>query len=245
MGLIIFILIISIAGPVIGSLIGVLKKPSIGFMYKMLAFAAGVMLAISFLQLIPESIGLSSIWICIIGIVLGSVILFSLDKLIPHINPELCLQEPGQKLRKTASYVLLGIFLHNFPEGMAIGIGAVTGVKISIIIALAIAIHDIPEAICTSAPYYYITKKRLKSFLVSASTSIPTIIGFVFAYFIFQNIPLQVVSLIIAATAGLMIYISADELIPVSCNKDDKNWSHGTIFALILGVLFVLLLGLL
>jgi len=242
MNFILLILIITVTGPLIGSLIGVLKKPSDTFMYNMLAFAGGVMLAISFLELIPESIALSSLWICIFGIIIGSLVMFLLDRLIPHIHPGLCAQEQGQKLKRTAIYLLLGIFLHNFPEGMAIGIGAVTELKVSFAIALSIAIHDIPEGICTAAPYYYITKKRLKSFLISFSTVIPTIIGFLFAHYLFQSIPLNIVALIIAATAGLMIYISADELIPVSCNKYNSSWSHSTIFSLILGILSVIVL---
>lgn len=237
------IISISIAGPIIGSLIGVIKKPSNLFMYNMLAFAAGVMLSISFLELIPESIGFSSIWICAIGVVLGSLVMYTLDKIIPHIHPELCSQEHGHRLKRVAIYLLLGIFLHNFPEGIAMGIGAVTEFKLSFIIALAIAIHDIPEGICTSAPYYYVTRKRLKSFLISASTAIPTIIGFLFAYYLFQNIPLQIVGIIIAATAGLMIYISSDELIPTACCKDNKVWGHSTIFSLIAGVLLVIILS--
>lgn len=237
------IILITVAGPVIGSLMGVLKKPAEKFMYNMLAFAGGVMLAISFLELIPESIHLSSILLCCIGIITGALVMYALDKLIPHIHPELCRQEQGCKLKRTAIYLLIGIFLHNFPEGMAIGIGSVTEFKLSLAIALAIAIHDIPEGICTSAPYYYVTKKKLRSFLLSSSTAIPTVIGFLFAHFLFQNIPLQVVGVIIAATAGLMIYISADELIPTSCSKENKDWDHSIIFSLITGVLSVILLG--
>jgi len=237
------ILIISVLGPVIGSFIGIIKKPSNKFMFNMLAFAAGVMLAISFIDLIPESIKLSSIWVASLGILLGAGVMFTLDKLIPHIHPELCKQEQGRNLERTSIYLMLGILLHNFPEGMAIGIGAVSGIKISLTIALAIAIHNIPEGVATSAPYYYITKKRLKSFLVSSSTAIPIVVGFLFANFLFQNIPSNIVGLIIAATAGLMIYISGDELIPTSCNKASGEWSHATIFSLILGVIFVLLLG--
>ncbi len=79
----IYIIAIIILGLAIGSLIGVLKKPSERFMFNMLSFAAGVMLAISFLELIPESIKLYSIWFCIIGLVYGSVLMFILDKLIP------------------------------------------------------------------------------------------------------------------------------------------------------------------
>ncbi len=238
------ILIISVLGPIICSLIGVLKKPSMSFMYVMLAFAAGVMLAISFLELIPESLNLSSIWISGIGLVLGATVMFGLDKLIPHIHPELGTQEQGKKLKKTSLYLILGIFLHNLPEGMAMASGAVVEGSTMLVIALAIAIHNIPEGICTSAPYYAHSKKRLKSFLLSSSTAIPLLIGFFIGKFIFTNIPLQFMGLIMAATAGLMIYISSDELIPTSCNKCDSNWSHATIFSLIAGILFVLFLGL-
>ena len=237
------ILIISVLGPALGSLIGIIKKPSNKFLFSMLAFAAGVMLAISFVNLIPESIKLSSVWVASLGILLGAGVMFALDKLIPHIHPELCKQEQGRNLERTSLYLFLGIFLHNFPEGMAIGVGTVSSIKISLTIALAIAIHNIPEGIATSAPYYYITKKRLKSFLISSSTAIPILIGFFFAKFLFQNIPSNIIGLIIAATAGLMIYISGDELIPTSCNKASGEWSHATIFSLILGVIFVLLLS--
>ena len=125
---------------------------------------------------------------------------------------------------------------------MAIAIGVVSDIKVSIVIALAIAVHNIPEGICTSAPYYHCTGKRLKSFLISSSTAVPVLVGFLIANILFQNIPNSVIGLIIGATAGLMIYITADELIPTSCCK---NTDHETIFSLILGILFVIVLGLL
>jgi len=235
------IVIISVIGPVIGSLIGVIKKPSEKFMYNMLAFAGGVMLAISFLELIPESINISNIGIAVIGITFGSLMMYGIDRAIPHIHPELCQQEQGQKLKKTALYLIIGIFLHNFPEGMAIALGTVTEVKSSIIIALAIAIHNIPEGICTSAPYFKVTGNKMKSFLVSASTAIPILIGFLFANQVYQYISNTVIGFIVGATAGLMIYITADEIIPSSCCK---TTDHKTIFSLIVGILFVILLGL-
>ena len=236
------ILVISVLGPVLGSLIGVLKKPSEGFMYNMLAFAGGVMLAISFLELIPESIEISSVWIATVGIIFGSIIMFGVDRIIPHIHPGLCQQEQGKKLKKTALYLMIGIFLHNFPEGMAIAIGTVSGFKVSIVIALAIAIHNVPEGICTSAPYFSITKKRLKSFLISSSTAIPLLMGFLIANQLYQYISNNMIGFIVGATAGLMIYITSDEIIPASCCKATN---HQTIFSLILGILFVILLGLL
>lgn len=232
---------ISVLGPIIGSFIGVLKKPSEIFMYNMLSFAAGIMLTISFLELIPESIEFSSIYICIAGIVIGSLIMYSIDRLIPHIHPELIEQEQGKNIKKTAVYLIIGIFLHNFPEGMAIAIGTVSESKISIVIALAIAIHNIPEGICTSAPYYHCTQNRLKSFLISSMTALPILVGFIFAHYLFKNISHTLIGFIIGATAGLMIYICADELIPTSaCNTEN----HSTIFSLIVGIIFVILLQL-
>lgn len=234
------ILAISVMGPILGSLIGVIKKPSEKFMFNMLAFAGGVMLSISFLELIPESIRLSSITICVIGISLGAAIMFSLDKLIPHIHPELCSPEQGSKLKKTATYLLIGIFLHNIPEGMAIALGEVSTNVSVYVIAIAIAIHNIPEGICTSAPYFHSTKKRLKSFLLSSSTAIPILVGFLTASILYNYISNEMIGLIVGATAGLMIYITSDEIIPTSCRKITD---HTTIFSLMVGILFVILLG--
>jgi zinc transporter, ZIP family len=238
---IVWIVIISALGPIIGSFIGVMKKPSDIFMYNMLSFAAGVMLAISFLELIPESIHLSSVQMCVFGIIIGSIIMYILDKSLPHIHPALCKQEQGCNLKRTSLYLMIGLFLHNFPEGMAIAIGAVSDMKISLAIALAIAIQNIPEGICTSTPYYHCTKQKWKTFWISSSTAIPILLGFTLAHYLYQNIPLSLVGVIIGATAGIMIYISGDELIPTSCCK---MTNHTTIFSFMIGVVLVVLLGL-
>ena len=237
---VVFIVVISVLGPIVGSGLGVLKRPSFNYICNMLCFAAGVMLAISFLELVPESIRMGSIGVCVGGLAVGSLMMFGLDKIIPHLHPELCSQEQGCNLERTSIYLILGIFLHNFPEGMAIAIGSVTDVRVSIVIALAIAIHNLPEGICTSAPYYHSTGARLKSFLLSSSTALPILMGYLLARYIFQNIPEPVIGFIIGATAGLMIYITADELIPTSC----AGTNHQTIFCLMAGIVFVILLGL-
>jgi ZIP family zinc transporter len=131
------------------------------------------------------------------------------------------------------------MFLHNFPEGMAIAIGTVTDIKVSMVIALAIAIHGIPEGVCTSAPYYHSTGNRIRAFLLSSTTAAPILAGFFTARYAFQNIPPELIGFIIAATAGLMTYITVDELIPSGC----AGSSHQTIFALIVGIVFVMFLG--
>jgi len=233
---ILWIAVISVLGPIIGSALGVLRRPSLAYVRNMLSFAAGVMLAISFLHLIPQSIAGSSIWMCLTGIVLGALVMYGLDRLIPHIHPELCAPEFGQNLKRTSVYLILGIFLHNFPEGMAIAIGG--QFQFSLAIALAIAIHNIPEGICTSAPFFHSTGRRFRSFLVSSSTAIPILAGFLLARFLFQGLQGAVMGLIVGATAGLMIYITVDELIPSSLSGQD----HKTIFSLLVGVMFVIVL---
>jgi len=245
MNYIVIIILLSIGGPLIGSLLGIIRKPSKIFLYNLMSFAAGIMLAVAFLKLIPESIKLSSIWACCIGLVCGALLMYAFDRLIPHIHPELYEREQGSKFKKTAYFLFIGIFLHNFPEGMAMAVGSITTYKLSLAVAVALALHDIPEGVCTCSPYYYVSKKRLKSFLISASTAIPTLLGFFAAHFVFQGLALNLIGKILGATAGLMIYISADELIPSSCQKNDKSWNHSTIFALMAGVLCVILLGLL
>lgn len=172
------ILGIAVLGPVLRSFLGILKKPTSGYVSGMLCFAAGVMLGISFLELIPESIRVSSTGVCIAGILAGSLLMFSLDLIVPHFHPILCSPEHDRKLEKASLYLILGIFLHNFPEGMAIAAGAAGDTRLSFVIALAIAIHNIPEGICTSAPYYHATGKRWKSFFLSSSTALPILLGF-------------------------------------------------------------------
>ena len=209
---VVIIVVISVLGPIIGSAIGVVRKPSFGYLCNMLCFAAGVMLGISFLELIPESIHMGSTVVCITGIILGSLVMYGLDRLIPHLHPQLCVQEQGRNLKRTSVYLILGIFLHNLPEGMAIAIGSVAGVKVSLSIALAIAVHNIPEGICTSAPYYHTTVARMKSFLASSSTAVPILVRYIAARFLFENISPQIIGFVIGATAGLMIYISINSV---------------------------------
>jgi len=236
---ILIIVVISILGPIIGSLIGVIKRPSENFIFNLLSFAAGAMLSISFLELIPESIKLSSTSDCILGILIGLFLCYMLDRFIPHIHKNFS-QEQGCSLENTSIFLLLGMFIHHIPEGMSMGVGTVSNIQMSFSIALAIAIHDIPEGICTAAPLFHSNGKRFKSFAISSLTTLPTLIGFAISYFFFQNMSLNFLGIIIAATAGFMIYICADELIPASSFKLSN---HSTIFSFMLGVILVIFLG--
>jgi ZIP family zinc transporter len=241
---IIFLLIISAIGPLLGALLGIINYPSKRLMFNMLAFAAGVMITISFINLIPESISFSSTIIAVLGIAIGALLMFMVDKFIPHIHPEKNLDKKDDKdfcnIYQSSRYINTALFIHNLPEGMVIALGAITNNTLGIIIAIAITIQKIPEGICVAAPTYYCSKNRFKSFIIACSTLIPLFIGFFIAYFLYQTLPQTIIGLIIGITAGFMIYISTDELIPASSKKVTH---HSTIISLIIGVLFVLILN--
>jgi ZIP family zinc transporter len=236
----IMVLTLSAMGPVIGSGIGVWKKPTTIYIQNMLYFAAGIMLAISFLDLIPESRRLGFSLTCVAGLAIGSIAMWSLDRLFPHVHACAVCGENECHLGHTANFLILAIFLHNFPEGMAIAIGGSAHVGDSIVIASAIAIHNIPEGICTSAPHYYAYGNRLKSFLMSSLSALPVGVGYIVARYLFTQITPETMSVLVGATAGLMIYISANELMPAAQN----NRGGQTIFYFILGIASVMLLEL-
>ena len=238
----IFLLIISAIGPLVGALLGIINYPSKKFMFNMLAFAAGVMLTIAFINLIPQSILFSSTIVAVVGVAIGAILMYTIDKVIPHIHPEMNIDKNKDfcNIKKSSRYINTALFIHNLPEGMVIALGTITNNTLGIILAIAITIQKIPEGICVAAPTYYCNKNRFKSFIIACSTLIPLFIGFFIAYFLYQNLSQTVIGLIIGITAGFMIYISTDELIPASSKKVSH---HSTIISLIIGVLFVLLLN--
>lgn len=235
------ILILAVIGPIAGSAIGVLKKPSDRFIFNMLAFAAGVMLTVSFLELIPSAIQISSIQIALLGVAVGAVVMYLVETSVPKIDAQFSLTDAhsthSKISKKTPLFLVIGMFFHNIPEGMAIAIGFFTNFTFTLTIALAIALHHIPEGISTAAPYYAITKNKKKAFIVSSITALPTLLGFVIAYTLYYFIPNFAIGFIAAVTAGVMLYISGNELIPASSHRVT---SHKTIFALMLGIMFVM-----
>ena len=136
--------------------------------------------------------------------------------------------------------MIVSISLHNLPEGIAIASGASRpGEGSALMIALTIAAHDIPEGICTCAPYYYATGKRLRAFMLSCLTSVPTLIGFFGGRLFMRFLTPFSVGIVSACTAGLMIYICCRELIPAA--EKGNGFITGASFSA--GVIFVLILG--
>jgi ZIP family zinc transporter len=233
------IILISLTGPLLGAFIGVFRKYKKEQIYKMLIYASGVMIAISILQLVPESLRLGNYLIMLSGFIIGCFFMWALNMVVPHYHHG----DHESKLKRAAFFLFVGIFIHNFPEGLAIGVGGIQNIGGSLLIALAIAIHDVPETICISAPLSRTLKNRHKAFWLALLSGVPTIVGFLVSYYLFKEIPAYYFSLIVSATAGIMVYISVVEIIwPIYIRKIKKS-ANSAYFAF--GALSIVILQLL
>lgn len=134
-------------GTTIGGLLGiVIKKNSKKFLSFILSFASGLMMAIICFDLIPEALGISSIYSIIFGILIGIVSMIFCDVIVQRRFTK---KESGYNskndLLRTGIIVSIGLAIHNFPEGLAIGSGFEASLRLGLGLAIAICLHDIPE----------------------------------------------------------------------------------------------------
>ncbi|MBN1200927.1 MAG: zinc transporter ZupT [Anaerolineae bacterium] len=207
----------------LGSLLGLLfRDPGPRLMTLTLGFSAGVMILVSFVELLQggiETIGFFNAHLAFFG---GMIVMFLIDVLIPHDfiaehHDPLADEQKNGELLKAGLFVALGLGIHNFPEGMASFAGALEDPNLGIAIATAIAVHNIPEGLAVSAPVFAATGSRKKAFWWSFLSGVSEPVGAALAALIlmpFLNDTL--LGYVLAFVAGIMIFISFDELLPVS-----------------------------
>ena len=143
-------------------------------------------------------------------------------------------------------FTALAIAIHNFPEGLATFLAALQDPKLGVAIAVAVALHNIPEGISVSVPIYYATGKRSRAFVYSFLSGLAEPVGAVIAYFAIRLImggeggvlPPQVMGVLFGGVAGIMVYISLDELLPTS---RAYGKGHDSIFGLLAGMVVMAL----
>lgn len=214
-----------------GSLIGLaVKNPSKNFMAFTLGFSAGVMILVSFVEMLPDSIETIGFIKAHVGFFLGMICYFLIDLLIPHdyigqhdvkSNKEI---KPSSPLMRTGLLTALGIGIHNFPEGMATFVGAVEDIHVGFAIAIAIAIHNIPEGLAVSAPIYAATGSRKKAFFWSFISGVSEPVGAgIAALILMPFLNEAVLGWVLSSVAGIMVAISIDELVPVAKSFDTEH----------------------
>ena len=173
-----------------------------------------------------------------------------IDKLVPdfenpheiHRAEEMDVEESALKFKKlyrTGMYTALAIAIHNFPEGLATFISALKDVKLGVAIAVAIAIHNIPEGIAVSIPIFYSTGSRKKAFFYSFLSGLSEPLGAIIGYAIlFKFLNEIIFGLVFAFVAGIMVFISLDELLPAAREYDQP---HLAAYGLVAGMLVMAL----
>ncbi len=230
------------------------KKTNIKALSVGLGFSAGVMIFLSFTQILKNSNLMlikffpnHSQWLVFLGFTLGIITALLIDYFIPdHIDEDLfCTQEHcvhQHRIKRAGLFTAIAISVHNFPEGMATFFVATQNLTLGASVALAIAIHNIPEGIAVALPIYHATGKKRTAiwytFLSGISEPIGAILGlFALNYFL----PQAAVGFLFAAVAGIMVYISFDTLLPLSREYGDGHYS---VFGIMSGI-FVIWISLL
>jgi len=201
----------------LGSLIAFLiKKPKFCYLCVAFGFSAGVMIFISFTELLRVGIESTNFLFATLGFFGGVLLIYLVDILIPHIYEEESYEKRNGRLRKTSIFLILGITIHNFPEGIAVMFSSFANIELGILIALAVALHNIPEGIAISLPiFFYTTKSRKKAFGYSFLSGIAEPIGAILTFlFLYQFLNIFILGVVLSAVSGIMIFISFDELLP-------------------------------
>ena len=249
------------------------RRTKTTFLAFSLGFSAGVMIFISFTELLTDAGEIMKMnydsnvaaWLTFMSFIAGIGLSAAIDKILPsegnphelkrveQMHPESRHQDKpecqgrrqrrgwagvrDQKLMRVGVFTAIAIGVHNFPEGIATFMSAMSDVAIGISIAFAIAIHNIPEGIAVSVPVCYATGSRRKALIWSILSGFSEPVGAVAGYFILRLFNTDIsLGYVFAMVAGIMVYISFDELLPAA-HKYGKH--HVAIYGLISGMILI------
>ena len=239
----------------VGSLIAFFaKSTNKRFLSMSLGFSAGVMVFVSFVEIYPKSLeafeysfsdNTAKIYTAI-AFFAGILFIAIIDFLIPEAeNPHEIksleqMHLKGKKndkgLLRMGMFSALAIAIHNFPEGLATFTAALIDPEVAIPIAIAIAIHNVPEGIAISVPVYQATGSKKKAFILSALSGLAEPIGALFGFFVLSTVVglnQTVMGAVFGGVAGIMVYISLDELLPSAAKYGNH---HTSIWGFIIGM---------
>jgi ZIP family zinc transporter len=251
----------------VGGLIAFVKKPSQRMIGVMMGMAAGVMITLAFMELLVEAIVLIGLETAALGFIAGSFLMLALDSLLPHIHfgtgelgrdiNSVCEEEepqgPGEgrggrwrhrqtreaQLLMYSSLIGIGIALHNFPEGIAMGSSFAHMPELGMVMAIAIALHNLPEGMVIVLPACLAGMKRKRALKLAFLSGLAEPLGAITAFMLLDVFP-NIIPLGLSFAAGVMVAITLDEIVPIA-NREGHE--HLTSFGFLLGcaATFVLL----
>lgn len=213
------------------------RRTNTRFLSVALGFSAGVMIYVSMVEILPEAMrslagemgSRSGLWAAVVAFFGGMLIIAVIDKMVPSAeNPHEAhsveeMEDPtmsgthNHRLLRMGLLTALAIAIHNFPEGVATFLAALHDPALGVPIAIAIALHNIPEGIAVSVPVYYATGSRIKAFWYSFLSGVAEPIGALVGYMVLVTILNEMMlGIAFAAVGGIMVFISLDGLLPAA-----------------------------
>lgn len=226
-----------------------IKRTNIRALSVGLGFSAGVMIFLSFTEILKNANLLllkffpkTSDIMVLLGFALGIIVAVLIDYFMPdHIeedifcNQEACLHK--HKIKRAGILTAVAISVHNFPEGMATFFVSTQNLALGFSVAMAIAIHNIPEGIAVALPIYHATGKKRLAIWYTFLSGISEPIGALLALFALHYfLPQAAIGFLFASVAGIMVYISFDTILPLSRDYGDGHYS---VFGIISGIIFI------
>lgn len=223
-----------------GALAFVIKKENLAALAVGLGFSAGVMLYVSFMEILPHAqTALTSLygtqtgaWLAI-GVFFGGIgLAWLIDRYLPSHHVQARTLDESDKLKKVGLFMALALSVHNFPEGLATFLAAMDNTTLGVSIAVAVAIHNIPEGIAVALPVFHATGNRKQAFFFSAVAGLAEPVGAVFGFLLFSFLLHgAALGVMFALIAGIMVYISLDELLPTAHDYGNGHQVIGGIIA--------------
>jgi ZIP family zinc transporter len=227
------------------------KQTNTKFLSGALGFSAGVMIYVSMIEIFAKAKDslivvfgeTKGYWVTTIAFFAGIALIALIDKFVPNAeNPHAIRdvsdmkgsKENAPELLRMGIFSALAIAIHNFPEGLATFASAIQDPALGISIAIAIAIHNIPEGIAVSVPIYFATGNKKKAFMYSFLSGLSEPLGAIVGYFLLMRFFNDAMfGIIFAGVAGIMVYISLDELLPTA---EKYGEHHIAIYGLVSGM---------
>lgn len=231
------------AATAVGGLLSfTIKKENLAALAVGLGFSAGVMVYVSFKELLPQAeralmLYNNGAWLSA-GLFFGGILLaWSIDRLLPTHHVELHTLDPADKLKRLGLFTALALTVHNFPEGLATFMAALKSPSLGVSVAVAVALHNIPEGIAVALPVFHATGSRKQAFAYSVLSGLAEPIGALMGFLLLRHFLHETVfGVLFALIAGIMVYIALDELLPTA---HEYGEGHHVIWGVISGMAFM------
>jgi ZIP family zinc transporter len=200
------------------------RKVSEKFLDAAMGFAAGVMLAATFFGLITPAVNIGGVWRTSVGILVGGAFLIAMEKAIPHVHRVTGIKGPPIRMNKLWLFIL-AITIHNFPEGLTVGVGFANGnIPAGIVLAIGIGIQNVVEGLAVSISYFRSNNRLFDAFMVASFTCVVEPIGGLIGISV-VSMSRALIPYGLAFAAGAMLFVTAEELIPETHSRGNVRES--------------------